>query len=515
VPGLEDAGRGLVEAGLLLAVAAAAVTSLVGSSLGYMLRGAGRFDGSLSYERFVARNHLALTPRTLAGLLLLAATAVLPGLVLALLGSFRRELRRRSAARRGEGTARARMPATRLMTLISVGGVAIGVWALTVVLSVMRGYEGELKAKILGTRSHGVLLKYGDQDFTEWPALRERLLLVPGVLGATPFLYSEVMVSAGQNLTGAALEGIDPRLVGTVVDLPGVVTRGVLEHLDHPERIPLPGGPGGAAAAEPALPGIAIGTEMAKQLRVSVGDPVHVISPLAAVRSGGGQPPMVRFRVAALFHTGMSEYDSKFAYVGLRAAQRFLGAGDSVTGLEVKVHDVDEARAVLRRALHALGGYPYRVRSWSELNANLFSALMTQKLVMGVILSFIVLVASFMIVATLIMQVLEKRHEIAVLQSMGATAPGLMKIFVLQGLVIGGLGTGLGLLLGLGSCLLVERVGIPLDPQVYYISRLPARMNPLDFVLVALIAVMLSYLATIYPARKASRLSPVEGLRAE
>jgi lipoprotein-releasing system permease protein len=176
---------------------------------------------------------------------------------------------------------------------------------------------------------------------------------------------------------------------------------------------------------------------------------------------------------------------------------------------------VDEARPILRRVLAVLEGYPYRVRDWGELNRNLFSALMMEKVVMAVILGFIVLVATFTIVATLIMQVLDKRREIAVLKSMGAGQPSVMKIFVAEGLVIGAVGTGFGLLLGLGTCLLIDKVGIPLDPEVYYISNLPVRMNPVEFLLVALLALALSYLATIYPASKASRLEPVEGLREE
>jgi lipoprotein-releasing system permease protein len=556
VPGLRSSGLALaaweaqgslvIVLGLLFTAVLSGTCAFCGASLGYLLFGSGRFDASLSYELFVAKSHLRLSPRTLLGLFLLVVTGIVPGLLVGMLWSFRRERDERRAVRGGQLLFRPRMPATLLMTLISIGGVAIGVWALTVVMSVMSGFEGDLKAKILGTNSHGMVMKYGQNDFPEWRRVREQVLTVPGVVGATPFVYNEVMLSADQNLTGAVVKGIDPRTVGTVTNLPRDVQEGQLEFLSHPDRIPPPdarsgaevmpedpaskkGGltaeirpparPGFAPAPRGApgkvLPGIAIGREMARGLRVYVGDVVNVISPLGDLGPAGPQPKSRAFRVAAVLYTGMYEYDSKFAYIDLAEAQRFFGTGESVTGLELKVQNVDEARSILRRVLGLLEGYPYRVRDWGQLNRNLFSALMMEKVVMAVILGFIVLVASFIIVATLIMQVLDKRREIAVLKSMGAGQPSIMKIFVAEGVIIGAVGTAFGLILGFGTCLLIEKVGIPLDPEVYYISNLPVRMNPAEFGLVALLALALSYLATIYPASKASRLEPVEGLRSE
>jgi lipoprotein-releasing system permease protein len=246
-----------------------------------------------------------------------------------------------------------------------------------------------------------------------------------------------------------------------------------------------------------------------------VGDTVNVVSPFGDLGPSGPQPKSRPFRVAAIFVSGMYEYDAKFAYLQLAEAQRFFGTGDSVTGLELRVNPVDEARFIMRRVLARLDGHPYRVKDWGEMNRNLFSALMMEKVVMAVILGCIVLVASFIIVATLIMLVLEKRREIAVLKSMGAGLPGIMKIFVAEGLVIGAIGTAFGLLLGWGICLLIDQVGIPLDPEIYYIDKLPVLMDPTQFALVALLAMALSYLATIYPASKAARLHAVEGLRGE
>jgi lipoprotein-releasing system permease protein len=552
---LEAQGTLVVVLGLLGAGLLAATCVFAGSTLAYLAVGTGRLDLSLSYELFVARSHLKLTARTLLALFGIVVTGLVPGLLVALGWSLVRDAKERRAYRRGELFRRARMPATLLMTLISIGGVAIGVWALTVVLSVMSGFEADLKRKILGHNAHGMVLTYGQGEFDDWRGTREKVLGVRGVAGATPFLYNEVMLSAGQNLTGAILKGIDVETVGSVTDLPRNVEEGRLEWLRRPEEIPragrpaeepppasgdpkdaVPGGgspretssappgredrpssaapPAGAARNVRPLPGIVIGRELARALRVFVGDQVSVVSPFGDLGPAGPQPKSRPFRVAAIFYSGMYEYDSKFAYMDLEEGQRFFGTS-TVTGLELKVHDVDSARAVMGRVVYALGGWPFRAKDWGELNRSLFSALQMEKVVMAVILGFIVLVASFIIVATLIMLVLEKTKEIAVLKSMGAGVPSIMKIFVAEGVIIGAVGTAFGLILGYGSCLLIDRVGIPLDPEVYYISNLPVLIEPAQFALVTLAALALSYLATIYPATKAARLRPVDGLRAE
>jgi lipoprotein-releasing system permease protein len=519
---LEAQGTLVVVLGLLGAGLLAAIAVFSGSTLAYLVTGTGRLDPSISYELFVARSHLRLEARTVAALFAIVVTGLVPGLLVALGWSLVRDARERAAYRRGELFRRARMPATLLMTLISIGGVAIGVWALTVVLSVMSGFEADLKQKILGHNAHGMVLTYGQDAFDRWQGAREKVLGVPGVTGATPFLYNEVMLSAGQNLTGAILKGIDVGTVGTVTELPRKVEDGDLAWLTAPERIPRPAGPEGLAPRPPdpgrterTLPGIVVGRELARSLRVFVGDQVSVVSPFGDLGPAGPQPKSRPFRVAAVFHSGMYEYDSKFAYLDLAEAQRFFGTGDTVTGLELKVADVDAARAIMGRVVFALGGWPYRAKDWGELNRSLFSALQMEKVVMAVILGFIVLVASFIIVATLIMLVLEKTREIAVLKSMGAGVPSVMKIFVAEGVIIGAVGTAFGLILGYGTCLLIDRVGIPLDPEVYYISNLPVLIEPAQFALAALGALLLSYLATIFPATKAARLRPVDGLRAD
>jgi lipoprotein-releasing system permease protein len=263
------------------------------------------------------------------------------------------------------------------------------------------------------------------------------------------------------------------------------------------------------------MPGIILGKELAASLKVTVGDRVDVISPLGGELGPQGPMPKGRaFRVAGIFYSGMYEYDAKFVYILLEAAQKFFDL-EGVTGIEIKVANVDDARRVARMINEALDGWPYRTRDWGEMNRNLFSALRLEKLVMGIILTIIVIVAGGLIVATVIMLVLEKRKEIAVLKALGVSDGGIVKIFLSEGLQIGVAGGLLGLLAGLGWCLFIEKIGIKLDPQVYYIPELPVKIEPLQTIIPVVIAILVTYLASIYPALKASQVEPVEGLKSE
>lgn len=464
------------------------LVATVASTLAYMLGAGRKLDLAFGWEARVAKSHLRLSRHLLWGLGLLTL-GIVPGVVMLSL------LLRRQ-----------RRSPTLIMTVLSIGGVAVGVMALCVVLAVMSGFEIDLKRKILGTNAHAVVLKYG--LFEGWEEAADVAKETKGVLGVSPFILQEVMITADNNLTGALLKGVDPATVGEVTELPQEIVEGSIDYLAEPASIPMRG------EEENRLPGLVVGRELARQLRIFVGDPVTVVSPLGGdLGPMGPQPKSMQFRLAGVFYSGMYEYDSKFAYVALDRAQAFFKMGQSVSGLELKVSDIDDARRISRQVLGNLEGYPFRVKDWGEMNRNLFSALKLEKIVMAVILAFIILVACFNILSTLVMLVLEKGREISILKSMGARDNQVMKVFVLEGLAIGGIGTLVGLVLGLLLCGAISIFPIPLDPEVYYISHLPVKIDLGQFGLVGVAAVLLAYLATIFPALYAARLRPVEGLR--
>jgi lipoprotein-releasing system permease protein len=392
-----------------------------------------------------------------------------------------------------------------LITLISIAGVTVGVTALIVVLAVMNGFKEDLREKILGVTSHVVVSRF-DGNIPKYQKLRAKVEVVSGVAAATPFIYTQAMINSRQAISGAVLRGIEPETASKVINLPKNMRSGSLEELAVEEK----------SGETRATPGIILGNELARNLGVSRGEPVTVVSPLGRLTPLGRVPRSQTFRVAGIFDSGMYEYDSTIAYVSIWAAQRFLGIGDRVTGIEVRVDDIYEADQVARDIGKALGGYPYWSRDWMRMNKNLFSALKLEKIVMFIILTLIILVAAFNIIGTLIMVVIEKTRDIAILKSMGATRRSIMKIFMIEGAIIGLVGTLLGLLGGYTLCkLLATYQFIELPPDVYYISTLPVRMDPLDVALIALAAIIISLVATVYPAWQASRLDPAEAIRYE
>ncbi|MCK6549274.1 ABC transporter permease, partial [Myxococcota bacterium] len=432
------------------------------------------------------------------------------------------------------------------VTIISVLGVCLGVMALIVVLSVMSGFEDDLKQKILGAHAHIVLGKHGD-DFVEYTDVEERVRGVEGVKTAAAFILGDAMISSDVGLSGTLVKGIHAADPKATAELRANIEKGSLEHVVDPSLIPgarprvtyrsSTSTAAGArtsttGVAEPyelaepilrgpaeggrVLPGIIIGRELSKTLRAYVGDTVKLVSPVSdEIGPTGPHPKLRRFRVAGIFYSGMYEYDAKFTYVDMKQAQSFFGKRGKVTGIELMVDDVDDTSRISEDLKRVVGGWPYTVRDWRDMNKELFSALLLEKLAMFIILTFIILVASFNIVATLVMIVLEKGKEIAILKSLGASDASIMKIFVVQGLIVGVGGALLGLTGGIGICAFIERYGIRLDQKVFYIERLPVVMSWGEISAIAIAAVMISYLATIYPAMTAARLRPVEGLRDE
>ncbi|MCU0588451.1 MAG: lipoprotein-releasing ABC transporter permease subunit [Syntrophobacteraceae bacterium] len=394
-----------------------------------------------------------------------------------------------------------------LITFISIAGVAVGVMALIVVLAVMNGFQEDLRSRILGITSHMVIGSFGG-TIADYREAAEKARGTEGVLAATPFIYTQVMISSGKSFSGAVLRGIDPETASSVLNLQKNMKRGNVEDLI---RKPSPGQEGDSEVH----PGIILGQELSNHLGVRQGEWLTIISPVGRVTPMGQVPKSKLFQVVGIFQSGMYEFDNTLAYVDLATAQQFLGLGDVVTGVEMKLTDIYDAQKVGDK-LRAQLAYPFYVRDWMQMNHSLFSALKLEKVVMFIILTLIILVAAFNIVSSLIMMVMEKTRDIAILKAMGATTARIRKIFVLEGLMIGVSGTVLGLFGGFSLCALLKKYKfIELPPEVYYIPTLPVQVNAVDVWLIALAAIFISLLATIYPSRQAAKLDPAEALRYE
>jgi lipoprotein-releasing system permease protein len=393
-----------------------------------------------------------------------------------------------------------------LNTVISTGGVAVGVTALIVVLGVMNGLRDDLRERILVANPHLRVLTFGSGlRLDDWQGVIAQVRKEPGVIAAAPEVISQAGITAGQDYgEGVNLVGFDPD-TGTmsVTSLPGAITKGDLSF-----KTDKPGVDGG----------ILLGSRLASRLSVYPGDVVTLVPVTQAKMNpalGVAVPRFWKFEVTGLFDTGMFQYDNQFVVLSRETAQRFTGLGNAVSGIAVRVHDPERAPAI-GAALEKRLGYPYRALDWQTQNASLFSALQLEKLAMGLIIFFIMVVAAFNIVGTLTMVVTDKTREIGILRAMGLTSPAVGRVFLVQGAVIGGIGTALGLVLGLSVAYVVDRSGwVRINPAVYFIDHLPVHIEWLDVAIVVLASLAIAVCATLYPSRSAAALTPVDAIRHE
>ncbi len=406
-----------------------------------------------------------------------------------------------------------------LNTWISIAGVGLGVMALIVVIAVMSGFSKDLRDKILGTNSHVVVSNMNRAMVENYDDILKKVRSVEGVMAAAPFIMNQVMLINGDRVSGIVVRGIDPEKEETVSDLGKNMVSGTVSDLRA--KSSFSGEIKGREKKNRA--GIILGKELSRRLDVGVGDIVSMVSPVSRVTPVGLIPRMKLFKVVGVFESGMYEYDANLSFILLKSAQKFFSMKNGVSGIEVRVADIEQAgniASVIQKEL----GFPYLVRDWMRMNRNLFSALKLEKVVMFIILILIIFVAAFNIVSTLFMLVMEKAKEIAILKSMGASCSSIMKIYSYQGLVIGLVGTFLGCATGFIIVPNLNEIvssiesifGIVAFPSdVYYLDRLPSKIQYMDSFLIIIFSVVICLVASLYPAWRASKLDLVDGLRYE
>jgi lipoprotein-releasing system permease protein len=388
--------------------------------------------------------------------------------------------------------------------MTSMLGIALGVTALITVLSVMNGFEKELRDRILGMASHATVTTYAGK-LPEWEQLAERLAGNDRIVAMAPYVRGESMLSMGDRVSGALLRGVLPEMEGGVSDVVSHINGGDLNLLEEGKY------------------GIILGSELAIALAAGIGDAITVVSPQVTIGPTGILPRLRRFTVTGIFEVGMYEYDRGVALVHIKDAAKLFRLDDNVTGLRLKLDEIFDAPLIARDLSSELSR-DYRVEDWTRQHANFFRAVKTEKRVMFIILTLIVAVAAFNIVSTLVMVVTDKRADIAILRTLGASPGSIMIIFIIQGIVIGAMGTALGVLGGVGLALNVETI-VPaieglfnvefLAADVYYISDVPSELHWNDVWVMAMVSLGLSLLATLYPAWRAARTHPAEALRYE
>jgi lipoprotein-releasing system permease protein len=385
-----------------------------------------------------------------------------------------------------------------LISLISTLGVAVGVMALIIALALMTGLQGELRDRILGSTAHMYIWKTG--GIQDYHAEIEKVRSVPGVLGAAPAVLGKALISTENGDAFITFKGIDPELEPEVTDIGRTMVQGNVADV--------------VAHGEEDVPGVLIGRHLAELLRANVGDSVTLTTPQGTLSPMGMIPRVRRARVAGIYSLGLYEFDSAWGYVSLDFAERMMGKTE-VDLIQAKVDDIYAAGEIAERVPQQLGA-AYVSQDWTDMNAQLFSALWLEKMAMGIAIGLIVSVAALNIIASLVLLVMEKSRDIAILKAMGTSSPRIMRIFMLQGLIIGTTGTTLGAIVGLALCWVLDTyrlIQIPMD--VYNVSYVPFVVEPLNFAVVIVSAVLISFLATLYPSRQASRLDPVQALRFE
>ena len=389
-----------------------------------------------------------------------------------------------------------------LITYLSAAGVGLGVAALVIVLSIMNGFEEEVRARIVGADAPLRVTTFSDRGGHDWEVTAEKIATLPKVEAVTPFILEKGMIRNRRHTEGCIIRAVDVPTVEKVNSLEKMLVAGTLENLDVPE------------GDNETMPGIVLGRYLADILYADLGDTVYLFTP-TGMSSMFGQPRVGQYRVTGVFESGLAEFDQAFTVIGLHEAQRLLAMGNRVTGLDVKTTTLEAATDV-KEAINDQIGYPWYPRTWFEMRKTLFSWMQLEKWAMFIILSLIILVAAFNIISTLVMVTMEKRKEIGILLAMGATRKEIGRIFVWQGLVVGLIGTSVGLLLGYALMWAQETFRFfSLPSDVYMINTLPVKMHLFDFTAVGVVAIILCLLAAVYPARRAADLDPVEAIRYE
>lgn len=383
------------------------------------------------------------------------------------------------------------------ISIISILGILLGVTTLIVVINVMVGFSENLKEKILGANSHIIINRYDAGPINNWEEIEEKIRTVKAVKGVSPFLLNQVLLTSKENANGVLLRGIFPEKEKEVAAIKKYMKEGSYDSISGKEE----------------KANIVVGKELANQLGLGLGDELIMVSPFGKKGPFGYTPTMKKFLIGGIFDTGMYEYNTSLAYVNINVAQDFFKTGNILSGFSIKVDDFDNALNISNEIQDVIG-FPFWARDWMTMNKNLFSALKLEKYAMSIILTLIIIVASFNIVSLITMSVKDKRKDIAILRAMGASKKSIKKIFINQGMQVGIIGTAIGNATALIICVVLDKYKlISLPEDVYYLDRIPVKIVPEVFLMVTVAALLITYISSIFPAAQAAKTDPIEALR--